>query len=331
MTHSNAPARRPRGFTLIELLTVVAIISLLIGILLPSLSRARDQAKKAKILAMLRSIEQALEMFHNDFGQYPDSKLRDDPIVTWPTIGGIVPPDGAPLSGAHWLARALVGHDTQGIDVKGLSMTDGTIATNQVTYATLATAARKGNYFEGKVFFRDNDPSSGLTQGSGDFTPTGRMIVMDDAFKSPILYYRANERASNPFCLDGTGNAAAGSMGDSAGVYRLQDNGFITGDFANSVKGWDFASTGFSYPAGGGASHWLGTFGGVSPKAADSDYILKPADAKNTFTRYMYDPNALNSSGFIKVAKSEGCVLISAGRDGIYGTDDDINNFNSAR
>jgi prepilin-type N-terminal cleavage/methylation domain-containing protein len=54
------------AFTLIELLVVVAIIALLLSILLPSLSGAREQGKKAKCLANLRNLGSSMYQYAND-------------------------------------------------------------------------------------------------------------------------------------------------------------------------------------------------------------------------------------------------------------------------
>jgi prepilin-type N-terminal cleavage/methylation domain-containing protein/prepilin-type processing-associated H-X9-DG protein len=59
--------RKPKhAFTLIELLVVVSIISLLISILMPSLSRARDQSKGVHCLARLGDMARAFAAYEND-------------------------------------------------------------------------------------------------------------------------------------------------------------------------------------------------------------------------------------------------------------------------
>jgi len=74
---------RTRAFTLVELLVVIGIIAILIAILMPALSRAKDQANGVKCSANMRTMMLAALMFAQDhkgclFGNWSDAGNPDE-------------------------------------------------------------------------------------------------------------------------------------------------------------------------------------------------------------------------------------------------------------
>jgi prepilin-type N-terminal cleavage/methylation domain-containing protein len=74
------PSRTRSGFTLIELLTVIAIIAILMGLLLPAMNAAKNAAKKAQARSDLTQFVTAVKSFYTDYGIYPiDPSVEQTP------------------------------------------------------------------------------------------------------------------------------------------------------------------------------------------------------------------------------------------------------------
>ena len=94
-----------RGLTLIELLTVIAIVTLLFGLLLPVLSRARGEARAAMCLSHLRQLGAGIHMYAADHdGRLPSSQFDG--------IWDVLMEPYAPDPEAYWCPSDLDGATT---------------------------------------------------------------------------------------------------------------------------------------------------------------------------------------------------------------------------
>ena len=69
------------GFTLVELLVVVSIIGLLAGIMVPTITKAMEAGRKAKVKGELTAIVAAVKAYKQEYGQWPVAKSQMDSVA----------------------------------------------------------------------------------------------------------------------------------------------------------------------------------------------------------------------------------------------------------
>jgi len=294
---------RKAAFTIIELLTVMSIIVLLFGLLMPALNQVRRHGKTVNQQAQMHAIEAGLEMFHDDFEDYPSSNSEDTDNTFYP--------------GAAKLAEALVGQDLLGFHPQSLFQRDGENDnlvgeekdlypeslqpdTNPIHAKNLKL--RKGPYIP---VDRANAYSYSALYGdpNGSVLTEMAFAVLCDSYPRvkhpttgkrmgmPILYYRARTSNVNHYYPGGSITMPT-KDNDQGCLYTHWDNLGITDD----PLPWSATST-----------HPFGTTPDEFYKAITNDMIVS--------IKRPYNPDTY--------------ILISAGYDGLYGTDDDIYNFDN--
>ncbi|MCK5565428.1 MAG: hypothetical protein KAJ07_09295 [Planctomycetes bacterium] len=285
---------------------------------LPTESSKEDQQED-----QFRYIKDALELYRDEFGDYPPSNDNADLINPHPD-------DPTPYSGANKLAEALVGLDRLGFHPNSAFRSDGvnirddgTGTSSMEDYPVYHTDIddyngngelvesgednlqnRKGPFIDAGVanVFAMQD----VYQNTGGFrtAPSApgiieQSLVLCDVFEKPhltsevtgmpILYYRARDFFTRQ---------------DSQDILEIQDDIYYYPDNENIL------ALGVAEDQTGPAQPLYENGGNIF------DYL--------TFESMIIDPSV---TAIKRPYRPDGYILISAGPDGLYGTSDDLFDF----
>lgn len=301
--------RRPTGFTLVELLVVIGIIVVLIGILIPVVANVRKSSYVTSSKAQLSRIQYAIQSYYNEFQGYPGALSFADMAPPSSTrIASVGSGQVSDLTATEDLYLSLCGGwGATGTPVQ-LTFRPETLGTGVVTYNSNAAANQRK-----RPFMEHRQGDSTPPNAAGTYVQIKEIDDLDmpyavdtaipefmDQFPSPrpVLYFRANPAARSTTSYNEVLTThhqsfnpnAAYNFGGAAGYSNMNGNNPPT-----DVKRRDWA--------------------GQAPKGALSEDMRK---------RFASSTSSTAASG-TKVARYAGTfMLIGAGADRVYGTDDDL-------
>jgi prepilin-type N-terminal cleavage/methylation domain-containing protein len=315
-----------KGFTIVEMLTVMGIIVILISLLLPALGQVRDYSRVIQQKAQFHGIEVGLSLFESDMGYLPPSfdninaKTGDNAIRS---CEGSTTEDANHYTGANKLAEAMVGMDQLGFHPNSGFWGDGEncvkldTGNKQLTEVYSADAdtgnwqtkeenldARKGPYLdtENANAYRMDEVYDSLINFNGE-----EMVLCDIYSKTrsasglktgmPLLYFKARTQYSRQDYREDENTLDTIDMEDDD-IYYALDNYAVIEEGVPGTNGDDHP-----YITDSTVNYGFDKF---------EDLIL------NNKVSTIQRPYRANSY-----------ILWSAGKDGLYGTADDLTNFDA--